>query len=179
MYKRQALIGISLIILLILRNVKLGFISLIPNLLPAIMGFGIWGYLMGEVTLAVSIVTAMTLGIVVDDSVHFMMKYSEGKKMGKSAEDSVRYAFNNVGMALLITSIGLVIGFAILAQSGFKPNKDLAALSAITLTCALFVDFLLLPPLLIWFDKVKTKSIPATVTTLIICLLYTSPSPRD
>ena len=169
-----ALIGISLIILLILRNVKLGFISLIPNLLPAIMGFGIWGYLMGEVTLAVSIVTAMTLGIVVDDSVHFMMKYSEGKKMGKSAEDSVRYAFNNVGMALLITSIGLVIGFAILAQSGFKPNKDLAALSAITLTCALFVDFLLLPPLLIWFDKVKTKSIPASVTTLIIAFGLTS-----
>jgi len=50
----------------------------------------------------------------------------------------------------------------------------LAALSAITLTCALFVDFLLLPPLLIWFDKVKTKSIPATVTTLIIAFGLTS-----
>ncbi len=165
-----ALVGISFIILLVLRNLKLGFISLIPNLLPAVMGFGIWGYMMGEVTLAVSIVTAMTLGIVVDDSVHFIMKYSEGKKMGKSAEDSVRYAFNNVGMALLITSIGLVVGFAILAQSGFKPNKDLAALSAITLTCALFVDFLLLPPLLIWFDKIRNKSLNSSAALVFIII---------
>ena len=75
------------------------------------MAFGLWGYSVGSVTLAVSIVVAMTLGIVVDDSVHFMLKYAKARKNGKSPEDSVREAFNKVGMALTTTTIGLFLGF--------------------------------------------------------------------
>ena len=152
-----ALIGISFIILLVLRNIKYGIISLIPNLLPAVMAFGLWGYSVGSVTLAVSIVVAMTLGIVVDDSVHFMLKYAKARKKGLSPEDSVRDSFKNVGMALTITSIGLVIGFSILAQSGFAVNKDMAMLTAITIGFALFVDYLLLPPILMAVDKFKLR----------------------
>ena len=152
-----ALIGISFIILLVLRNIKYGLISLIPNLLPAVMAFGFWGYSVGAVTLAVSIVVAMTLGIVVDDSVHFMLKYAKARKKGLTPEDSVRDAFKNVGMALTITSIGLVIGFSILAQSGFAVNKDMALLTAITIGFALFVDYLLLPPILMAVDNFKLR----------------------
>jgi len=152
-----ALIGISFIILLVLRNIKYGIISLIPNLLPAVMAFGLWGYSVGSVTLAVSIVVAMTLGIVVDDSVHFMLKYAKARKKGLSPEDSVRDSFKNVGMALTVTSIGLVIGFSILAQSGFAVNKDMAMLTAITIGFALFVDYLLLPPILMAVDKFKLR----------------------
>jgi predicted RND superfamily exporter protein len=152
-----ALIGISFIILLVLRNIKYGIISLIPNLLPAVMAFGLWGYSVGSVTLAVSIVVAMTLGIVVDDSVHFMLKYAKARKKGLSPEDSVRDSFKNVGMALTITSIGLVIGFSILAQSGFAVNKDMAMLTAITIGFALFVDYLLLPPILMAVDKFNLR----------------------
>ena len=90
------------------------------------------------------------LGIVVDDTVHFILKYASAKKRGASAEDAVRYAFKSVGMALTITSLALVVGFIILGQSGFAVNRDLARLTAVTLTAALFIDFLFLPPLLIW-----------------------------
>ena len=159
-----ALVGISVVILLVLRNVRLGIISLVPNLIPALMAFGLWGYMVGTITLAVSVVVAMTLGIVVDDTVHFMLKYAQGRKKGLNGEDSVRYAFKSVGMALTVTSLGLVIGFAILSQSGFAVNRDLARLTAITLAFALFVDFLLLPPLLIWFDRMKTLSLSRTAT---------------
>ncbi len=159
-----ALVGISVIILLVLRNVRLGIISLVPNLVPALMAFGLWGYTMGTITLAVSIVVAMTLGIVVDDTVHFMLKYAKGRKQGLSGEDSVRYAFKSVGMALTVTSIGLVVGFAILGQSGFAVNRDLARLTAITLGFALLIDFLLLPPLLIWIDKMKDNYSSAKTT---------------
>ena len=151
-----ALIFISFVIFLVLRNLKLGLVSLVPNLVPAAMGFGLWGYMVGNVTLAVSIVVAMTLGIVVDDTVHFILKYANARKRGESAEDSVRYAFKSVGMALTVTSLGLVIGFAILGQSGFAVNRDMARLTAITLSFALFVDFLFLPPLLIFLDRMKT-----------------------
>ena len=152
-----ALIGISLIILLVIRNVKYGLMSLIPNLLPAAMAFGLWGYYTGAVTLAVSIVVAMTLGIVVDDSVHFMLKYAKARKKGKTPEDSVREAFQKVGMALTTTTIGLFLGFCVLAQSGFAVNKDMAQLTAITVVFALVVDYLLLPPVLIWIDNFNLK----------------------
>ena len=168
-----ALVFISFIILLVLRDVKLGVISLVPNLIPAAMAFGLWGYSVGTVTLAVSIVVAMTLGIVVDDTVHFMLKYAEAKKRGETAENAVRYAFKSVGMALTVTSLGLVLGFIILGMSGFAVNRDLARLTAITLSFALFVDFLFLPPLLIWMDKMKKTRLPnkAVAATLALAVL--------
>ncbi|MEC7211107.1 MAG: outer membrane lipoprotein-sorting protein, partial [Pseudomonadota bacterium] len=161
-----ALVFISFVIFLVLRNFKLGLVSLVPNLVPAMMGFGLWGFMVGNVTLAVSIVVAMTLGIVVDDTVHFILKYANARKRGDSAEDSVRYAFKSVGMALTVTSLGLVIGFAILGQSGFAVNRDMARLTAITLSFALFVDFLFLPPLLIFLDRMKTMKTSTTTASL-------------
>ena len=159
-----ALVFISFVIFLVLRNLKLGLVSLVPNLVPAAMGFALWGYMVGNVTLAVSIVVAMTLGIVVDDTVHFILKYANARKRGETAEDAVRHAFKSVGMALTVTSLGLVIGFAILGQSGFAVNRDMARLTAITLSFALFVDFLFLPPLLIFLDRMKTMKTSATTT---------------
>lgn len=170
-----ALVVISFIILFILRDVRLGLITLVPNLVPAAMAFGVWGYGVGSVTLAVSVVVAMTLGIVVDDTVHFMLKYAEAKKRGDSAEDAVRYAFKSVGMALTVTTIGLVLGFIILGMSGFAVNRDLARLTAITLSFALVVDFLFLPPLLIWIDKMKTSKNAAAMTAAAIVLTLALP----
>ncbi len=165
-----ALVLISFVILLVLRNVKLGLISLVPNLVPAAMAFGLWGYAVGNVTLAVSIVVAMTLGIVVDDTVHFILKYAAARKRGETPENSVRYAFKSVGMALTVTSLALVVGFAILGQSGFAVNRDLARLTAVTLGFALFVDFLFLPPLLIWIDKMKNTASTKTVASSVFAL---------
>ena len=160
-----AIVLISGIIMLALWNLKIGFISLIPNLIPAAMAFGLWGYGVGAVTLAIAVVLAATLGIVVDDTVHFLSKYSKARKEGKSPEDAVRYTFKTVGMALFVTTISLVAGFAILAQSGFAVNGDMAKLTAITITLALIADFLLLPSLLIWLDKRSSSMTAASVAT--------------
>ncbi|MEL6478096.1 MAG: efflux RND transporter permease subunit [Pseudomonadota bacterium] len=160
-----AIVLISLIILIALRDVRIGLLSLLPNMVPALMAFGLWGYFVGNVTLAIAVVLAATLGIVVDDTVHFLSKYARARRQGKSAEDAVRYTFRSVGMALFVTTIGLVAGFAILAQSGFAVNRDLARLTAITITLALVADFLLLPSLLIWLDKRKeSMRLAASVT---------------
>lgn len=145
-----ALVLISAILILALRNLKLGLVSLVPNLVPAAMGFGIWGLLVGEVGLALSVVTGMTLGIVVDDTVHFLSKYRRARREHQlGAEDAVRYAFDHVGMAMLITSIVLAVGFAILAMSHFTLNADMGLLTAIVIVLALLADFLLLPTLLL------------------------------
>ena len=104
-----ALVLISLILVFALRSLKIGLLSLIPNMAPAAMGFGLWGLLYGQVGLGLSIVAGLTLGIVVDDTVHFLSKYLRARReQGMSSEDAVRYAFNTVGVALLVTTICLL-----------------------------------------------------------------------
>jgi predicted RND superfamily exporter protein len=149
-----ALVLISLILILALRSVKIGLISLIPNLAPAAMGFGLWGLLYGQVGLGLSIVAGLTLGIVVDDTVHFLSKYLRARReQGMNSQDAVRYAFHTVGVALLVTTIVLVAGFLVLSQSTFKLNSDMGLLTSITIAFALLADFIFLPPLLMKVDK--------------------------
>ncbi|MEA3411904.1 MAG: MMPL family transporter [Pseudomonadota bacterium] len=150
-----ALVLISLVLIFALRSLKLGLISLVPNLLPAGIAFGIWGIFVGEIGLALSVVMGMTLGIVVDDTVHFLSKYLRARReRGCNAEDAVRYAFSSVGIALWVTTVVLVAGFLVLSLSAFELNAGMGLLTAVTITIALIVDFLLLPPLLMIFKEV-------------------------
>ena len=149
-----ALVLISLVLIVALRSFKIGLISLIPNLAPAAMGFGLWGYMVGEIGLSLSIVSTMTLGIVVDDTVHFLSKYLRARREKHlSPEDAVRYAFTTVGRALLITSVVLVAGFMVLSTSAFQLNSGMGLVTAIVITLALLADFLFLPPLLIKIEE--------------------------
>jgi len=149
-----ALVLISLILVFALRSVKIGLVSMIPNLAPAAMSFGLWGILVGEVGLGLSIVTSMTLGIVVDDTVHFLSKYLRARReQNLGSQDAVRYAFSTVGTALWVTSLVLIAGFLVLTHSPFKLNADMGLLTAITIAFALAADFLFLPPLLMKVDK--------------------------
>ncbi|MEO1887693.1 MAG: MMPL family transporter [Methyloprofundus sp.] len=149
-----ALILISIILIFAFRSVKLGLISLIPNLIPAGMAFGIWGLVDGQVGLGLSVVTGMTIGIVVDDTVHFISKYRRAKvEKGLSTEEAVRYAFSTVGVALWVTSLVLVSGFTVLSTSSFLMNSGMGLMTAITIAVALLMDFLFLPPILMTLDK--------------------------
>jgi hypothetical protein len=148
-----ALILISLILIFALRSLKIGLLSLIPNLVPAALAFGLWGIMVGQIGLALSVVTGMTLGIVVDDTVHFLSKYLRARReKGLDAQDAVRYAFNTVGLALVVTSIVLISGFFVLTFSAFQLNSDMAIMTAVTIVFAIVADFLLLPPLLMALD---------------------------
>ena len=150
----SALVLISLVLIVSLRSLKIGLVSLVPNLVPMAMAFGLWGLLVGEVGLALSIVTGMTLGIVVDDTVHFLSKYLRARREeGLSSEAAVRYAFSTVGTALWVTSAVLICGFFVLTFSDFKLNSGMGLMTAITIAFALLADFLLLPPLLMLLEK--------------------------
>ncbi|MCI5165717.1 MAG: RND family transporter [Candidatus Electrothrix sp. GM3_4] len=152
---------ISMIMIIVLRSFKLGALSLIPNLAPAFMGFGVWGYAVGQVGLAVSVLIAMTMGIVVDDTVHFLSKYQGGRtEHSMSTEDAVRFAFRTVASPMWISTVTLVGGFIVLACSGFQINAHMGSMTAITISFALLLDFFFLPVLLLQFDR-STPSVPA------------------
>lgn len=149
-----AIIGVTLTIFLALRSFRYAFVSIIPNSLPALMAFGVWGIFVGQVNMAVAGVFSISLGILVDDTVHFISKYRDGRlTQNLSPEESVLYAFSKVGSALIVTTIILVIGFGLLVLSDFNLNSMMGLLTAITIAIALVFDFLILPPLLIMFDK--------------------------
>ena len=149
-----AMLLISASLIIAFRSFRLGMLSMIPNFIPAGIAFGIWAITVGTVNVAVSIVAGMTLGIIVDDTVHFMSKYLRGRRERHSnGADAVRYAFSTVGMALVVTSIMLVAGFLILAQSSFAGNAVAGKLSAMTIAAALVADFFLFAPLLVIGDR--------------------------
>jgi predicted RND superfamily exporter protein len=149
-----ALLLISGLLVFALHSLRFGVISLFPNLAPAFMAFGIWGLLVGQVGLGLSVVVSLTLGIVVDDTVHFLSHYLRARREdGLEPAAAIRYSFGTVGTAMWITTVTLVAGFLVLTLSGYKMNADMGLLSAITLSLALLMDFLFLPALLLKFDR--------------------------
>ena len=130
-----ALMLISAILVLALRSLKPGSDQ------PAAESGAGWGGVRacgvlwrGEVGLALSVVAGVTIGIVVDDTIHFMSKYLRARReQNMSAEDAVRYAFRSVGIALLVTTLVLAAGFLVLALSPFRLNANLGLMTAITI----------------------------------------------
>lgn len=152
----MALVLVSGVIMLAIRSLRFGLVSLIPNLMPAGMAFGLWGLLVGEVGMSLSVVTALTFGIVVDDTIHFMSKYLHARRdKGLDPHAAVHYAFSTVGMALFVTSLVLVAGFFILTFSAFKLNAEMGIMCALTIALALIADYLLLPPLLMKLEETR------------------------
>jgi len=149
-----AILAIAMIMMVSLQSVKLGLLSMVPNGLPILTTFGAWAILVGEVGFSVATVASISLGIIVDDTVHFLTKYVRARnEQGLSAEDSIRYAFRNVGMAIAVNTIILVVGFMVLTTSAFKMNADMGLLTALAIVFAIILDFLLLPALLMIGSK--------------------------
>ena len=145
-----AVLLIALIMILALRSLPLGAMSLIPNAVPILITFGLWAVLVGQVGMAAATVSATSLGIVVDSTVHFLAKYLRARReKDYSRPDAVRYTFRMVGKALVINALILAFGFGVLAFSTFRINAEMGLLTAIAIVIALLVDFLLLPSLLL------------------------------
>ena len=152
------LLAISAILLFALRSLRLGLISIVPNLVPAVLGFGVWGLTVGQVGLSLSVVVAMTVGIVVDDTVHFLAKYRRARReYGLDPEDAVRQTFDTAGRALFTTTVVLVAGFLILVFSPFIPTAQVGVLTAMIIGFALIADLSLLPALLATLDRRPAK----------------------
>ena len=155
---------ISIIMMIALKSVRMGLISLIPNILPVMMAFGIWAILKGQVGFAVSVIASLSIGIIVDDTVHFLSKYHLARKeLGLYKKQAIEYAFKTVGAALLGSSIIISAGFAMLGFSTFRVTSYMGLLTSLAIICALIMDFLLLPAILLALDREKVESAAESV----------------
>ncbi|MFN0264403.1 efflux RND transporter permease subunit [Tepidamorphus sp. 3E244] len=148
-----ALVAISLLLVFALGSVRLGLASLIPNLMPLLMAYGIWGLVMGDLTFAGTMVIAMTFGIVVDDTVHIMSRYRHLRRAGEAPREAMIETFRTVGIAVVTTTVAIASGFSVLALSGFSVNRDLGAITTLTLLSALAATLVFLPPLLLELER--------------------------
>ncbi|BFM17463.1 MMPL family transporter [Maricurvus nonylphenolicus] len=151
-----ALVLISFILIFAFRSIKYGLMSLIPNLAPAIMAFGVWGFTMQTIGMPAAVLVSLAVGIIVDDTVHFISKYLHARRsLNKPPYEAIHYTFETVGKALLITTVTLVVGFSVLSLSGYKPNSDMGIMTGIIISVALIFDFLFLPVLMLMLDDTK------------------------
>lgn len=146
-----AVVLIAGILMLSLRSFGLGLLSLIPNIVPVLMTFGLWAVLVGKVGMASAMVSVVALGIIVDDTVHFLVKYQLARReRDMDRAQAIRYAFRTVGSAIVATTAILTAGFLMLALSTFRINFELGLLTAMAIVMALLADGFLLPSLLLW-----------------------------
>ena len=148
-----ALLLITLVLMLGLGSIKYGFVSLIPNLFPAAVVYGMWGMLIQEVNLAAAMTFSISLGLVVDDTVHFLSKYLSAKKKGYNVEQAIEYSFTTAGSALVVTTFSLAAGIFILTFSYFGPSVTSAMMICPIIVVALLLDLFFLPAVLCMAEK--------------------------
>ena len=152
-----AMLIVSLVLIFFFRSIWLGLLSLIPNFLPAIIAMGVWGYAVGTVSIAASVVTAIAFGIIVDDTIHLLSNYLRSRDEGKSPAEAILPTFKQVGKPLLTTTLIFALGFLVFGASGLSTNQTLGVLVGITIVIALVADFLLFPSLLVALDRRKPR----------------------
>lgn len=151
------LLLISALLIFMLRSVKIGLLSVLPNLVPIIMAFGIWGLLVGQVGFGLAMVSGMSIGVIVDDTVHFLSKYLNARReRGLDAQQAVAYTLETVAPSIVFTTLVLVAGFfSMVLVSEFRVNTDMGKMTSIIMLLALVFDLLVLPVLLMVFDREK------------------------
>lgn len=169
-----ALVLTSLLLIFALRSLKYGLLSMLPNLFPALISFGIWALVDGYIGISVSIVACMTLGIVIDNTVHLLSKYTRARtEQGLGAVAASRYAFKTVGVALIATTLVISANFGMMALSHYYPNSSMGLLTAITVAVALAVNFFFFIPVLLFIDRdraggsrAQAQPLPGAASTL-------------
>ena len=144
-----AMIVVSILIGIFFRSIPLAVLSIIPNFMPAMASLGLWVWINGEVGMAASIISALTFGIVVDDTIHILYALNRGRK--KQTDRGVQRVLQNVFPGVLTTTATLGFGFALLMFSGFAVNQQLGFLTAATIFIAFLFDLFVLPGLYIIF----------------------------
>lgn len=152
---------ITLTMLIGLRSLRYGLISIAPNLLPPAVVFGVWGLFVGQLSPYILMLFSISIGLVVDDSVHVLSKYIAARKAGEQPDDAVRYSLDKAGSAITITTAALAMGTFILVFSNTYYYQNVALMLTPIIVVALLLDLLFLPPLLVKLDRLLDRRPPA------------------
>ncbi|NND98835.1 MAG: MMPL family transporter [Pirellulaceae bacterium] len=143
-----AFVLICPLMMLILRSVVAGLVSMIPNLVPAVVVFGSMGWLGIPIEIGTVLTACVALGIAVDDTLHFLTWYQRSRRLGKDRHESISVAYRRCAVAMIQTTMICGLGLLVFAASQFVPTSRFAVLMFALLTVALVGDLVMLPALL-------------------------------
>jgi predicted RND superfamily exporter protein len=132
-----------------LRSPRLGLVAMIPNVVPVVIFFGILGLGVAPLSLPTSLIGSVALGIAIDATAHYLVRYRAERRAGCSPEQAVQRTGVRVGRPIAIAAAMLVLGFLSVCFSEFATLRQFGFLSALTMTVCLLTDLLLLPALLV------------------------------
>jgi predicted RND superfamily exporter protein len=147
-----SLVMITLTMMIGLRSIRYGLLSIAPNVFPITIVFGLWGLLEGNLSPYVLMLLAVSIGLVVDDSVHVLSKYKTARDSGKSPSEAIEYSISLAGSAITITTLWMSVGVALMGFSSTIIFQNLTSIITPIIVVALFLDLLFLPSLLTRFD---------------------------
>jgi len=152
-----ALLLVSIVMFLIFRRLKLLWVFILPNILPVILVVGLMGWIGLTIDIGVAIAGAIIIGVAVDDTIHFLVKYFDARKRGLNMEETFDEVLRYAGKAIFFTTIILTVAFSMFVFSNFSPNTNFGIVTAFALVIAFVVDLLLLPALLSLADRDSEK----------------------
>ncbi|NRA35593.1 MAG: MMPL family transporter [Polyangiaceae bacterium] len=143
-----AIVCITLLMVLLLGELRLGLLAMVPNLLPVVMTLGLMGAVGIPLNMGTLLVASVALGIAVDDTIHFLHQFRahNTKELGRDA--AIRLAFQHSGRAMVTTSIILIFGFGVFQTASMSNVGDFGTLVAVTVIFALLVDLIYTPAVL-------------------------------
>jgi hypothetical protein len=143
---------ITLTLMVGLKSVRYGLLSIAPNVFPATIVFGFWGLYSGQLSPYILMLFSISIGLVVDDSVHVLSKYISARREGQGPESAVKFSLDKAGPAITITTLSLAVSTFILVFSNTFYYQNVALMLTPIIVVALLLDLLFLPPLLVRFD---------------------------
>ena len=159
-----SLVMITLTMMIGLRSLRYGLLSIAPNVFPITIVFGLWGLIEGNLSPYVLMLLAVSIGLVVDDSVHVLSKYKTARDSGKSPRESIEESISLAGSAITITTLWMSVGIALMGFSSTTIFQNLTSIITPIIVVALFLDLLFLPSLLTRFDSWIDRTRPSKET---------------
>jgi predicted RND superfamily exporter protein len=141
--------AIFVLMILLFRSLRIALISMIPNLVPILLTLGTMGLLGIPLNIATAPVAAIALGIAVDDTIHFLVRFKREFDKAQDYATAVENTLRSVGKPILVTTIVLTAGFCIFLFSNFQPTQNLGVLISFAVVSAVFADLIVLPVLLL------------------------------
>ena len=151
------ILGIFLMFFVLFRNIVISFIGIIPNLIAAIFILGVIGLLGIPLDMMTITIAAITIGIAVDNSIHYIYRFKEEFKKINDYNKTLDRCHSTVGVAILNTSITIVFGFSILVLSNFIPTIYFGVFTGLAMLFAMISVLTLLPKLIIVFKPFNKK----------------------
>lgn len=145
----QVFIVLLVLMICLFRSPWWGLLSMVPNVVPVVLLFGIMGWADIDLNICTSMIAAIAIGIAVDDTIHYLRGYATALQHSDSREAAVLNTVATVGQPILITSVALAAGFLVVCASHFQPIRHFGVLASSTMVIALLADLFLLPALLV------------------------------